>query len=258
MTLGLALASTIALLARVFGALSTSGAVAAVAVGTLAMAAGWSWGILLIAYFASSSLLSRFKAAEKASRTQGRVEKGGRRDAIQVLANGGVYALAAVGFWMRPDPLWQAIGAGALAASAADTWATEIGTLVGSEPRSILGWNPVAVGTSGGVTVAGLLAGLAGAGFIAAVGWLVRWPASAAIAAFIGGVSGCLLDSLLGASLQARRWCATCRASTEQRIHGCGAPTELVGGMRWLDNDAVNAISTMGGALFGAATARYL
>jgi len=258
LTLGLALASAIALLARRHGALTVSGAIAAAAIGALAMAAGWSWGVLLIAYFVSSTVLSRFRAAEKATRTDGRVEKAGPRDAMQVLANGGVYAMAAVGLWVRPDALWQALAAGALAASAADTWATEVGTLAGHAPRSILDGSPVAVGTSGGVSPAGLLAGLGAAGFIATVAWLVRWPGVTSVAALIGGVSGCLLDSLLGASVQARRWCATCRTFTEQRIHRCGASTELSGGISWLDNDVVNAISTIGGALFGATAASYL
>jgi uncharacterized protein (TIGR00297 family) len=258
LTLGLALASAVALVAWRLDALSASGAVAAAIVGAAAMAAGWSWGILLVAYFLGATLLSRFRAAEKASRTEGRVDKGGRRDAIQVLANGGAFALVALGYRASPDPLWQALGAGALAASAADTWATEVGTLARGSPRSILDWTPVAVGTSGGVTPVGLLAGLAGAGGIAMIAGLVRWPGIASVAALIGGMIGCLLDSLLGASLQARRWCATCLAPTEQRIHRCGAPTTLAGGLSWLDNDLVNAISTIGGALVGATAANYL
>jgi uncharacterized membrane protein len=76
-------------------------------------------------------------------------------------------------------------------------------------------------------------------------------------AALIGGAVGCLLDSVLGASWQARRWCATCGTLTEQRIHRCGSRTTVTGGVRWLDNDGVNALSTIGGALFGATGAGY-
>jgi uncharacterized protein (TIGR00297 family) len=255
--IGLVLATAIALVAFRARALSASGAVAAVVTGTLAMAAGWSWGIVLIAYFVSAALLSRFHAADRESRTGGRIEKSGPRDAMQVLVNGGVFALVALGDRLSPDPLWQALGAGALGASAADTWATEIGTLARATPRSILDWRPVEVGTSGGVTAQGLVAGLAGAAFIALVTWAVRWPAISTGAALIGGILGCLLDSVLGASMQARRWCATCGTATEQRIHRCGSMTTVTGGLRWLGNDGVNAISTIGGALFGATGASY-
>src|SRR3569833_1751003 len=126
---GAMLSLVIALVARRARSLSTSGAAAAVVVGTLAVAAGWSWGLLLILYFASSTLLSRIGKAEKERRTADVVEKGGERDAWQVFANGGVFAGAAVGSLVWPSPAWLALGAGALAASASDTWATEIGTL---------------------------------------------------------------------------------------------------------------------------------
>jgi uncharacterized protein (TIGR00297 family) len=254
---GLGLASAIAILARRAGALTTSGAVAAAIVGTVAVAAGWSWGVLLIAYFTSTALLSRFRANYKAARTGGVLDKQGPRDAAQVLANGGVFTVAAVAHWMSPAAIWQAAAAGALAASAADSWATEIGTLARASPRSILTRQPVATGTSGGVTVLGFLAAALGAAFVAAVAWTIRWPAVAIAAALVGGGIGCLLDSVLGASLQARRWCASCGNPTEQRIHRCGTLTSMTGGMPWLNNDGVNVICTASGALFGAAVASY-
>src|SRR2546423_8707588 len=93
---GIAAAALVAALARALRSLSNSGAIAAAVCGSLAVAAGWDWGLLLIAYFTSSTLLSRFRADAKQQRTAGRVAKGGARDAVQVLANGGVFALAAV------------------------------------------------------------------------------------------------------------------------------------------------------------------
>jgi hypothetical protein len=61
---------------------------------------------------------------EKERRTGGVVAKGGERDARQVLANGGLFTLAALGSLLAPSPLWEAAGAGAIAAATADTWAT--------------------------------------------------------------------------------------------------------------------------------------
>lgn len=248
----------IALLAHRARALTTGGAVAATVIGTIAVAAGWSWAIVLIAFFASSTALSRYRAGEKEARSAGVTEKHGARDALQVVANGGAFTAMALGDAIRPDPTWQALAAGALAAAASDTWATEIGLLARETPRSILGWRAVAAGTSGGVTTRGMLAGGAGAVFTALITRLVGWPAMAALSAVVGGILGSLLDSVFGASLQARRWCASCGQGTEQRIHRCGNSTTRTGGIAWLDNDGVNALSTLGGALLGALAATYL
>ncbi len=257
--LGVPLAATIAAVAFRAGSLSASGALAALAAGALVMGAGWTWGVLLIAYFVASAALSAFRARDKQARTGGRLEKGGPRDATQVLANGGVFVAMAVGFWVNPHPLWQALGAGAIAASAADTWATELGTLSPAAPRSVLTWRPVSVGTSGGVTAVGFLAGAAGAAFVALLAAILGWPPGAVISAIVGGVLGCVIDSVIGAAWQARRRCPACGVETEARVHRCGAVTTRAGGAGWLDNDGVNALATLAGALFGAgvATASY-
>jgi uncharacterized protein (TIGR00297 family) len=254
---GVVAATLVGFLAYRAKALSASGALAAAMAGGVAVAAGWSWGLLLVAYFLSTSALSRFHALERTEHVGGVIDKDGPRDGHQVLANGGAFSLAAIGWIASPDPLWQCLAVAALAASAADTWATEIGTLARAAPRSIVSWELLPAGTSGGVTLQGSLAALAGAAFLALVAWLLRWPASAIAAAIIGGAAGCLLDSWIGATIQSRRHCDACGKATEMRVHFCGNETRLLGGWRWLDNDGVNALSTFGGALVGAAGARY-
>ena len=251
---GLFVALLIALLAHRAHSLSRSGAVAAVIVGTVAVTAGWSWGALLIAFFVASTLLSRWGAARKEARTASVVAKGGDRDAAQVLANGGMFAVAALlSLLLYPDwPGWAALAAGALGAATSDTWATEIGTLIGSTPRSVLTGRTVPPGTSGGVTIAGTLAAVAGAGFIAMLALLVGWSRSVALAALVGGAFGSTFDSVLGATMQARRWCDRCNRGTERLIHDCGASTRHAGGLAWLDNDAVNFLSTAAGGLLAA------
>ena len=254
--IGFVLASAIALGARRARSLSTSGALAAACVGTLCMAAGTGWGVLLIAYFLAASLLSRYGRHEKARLTGGVVAKTGARDARQVFTNGGVYTACLVIAPFCPDPiatLVRAAALGALAASSADTWATEIGTLHGGTPRSLFTLRRVAPGTSGGVSAAGSLAMIAGAAFVALIAKVLGVPVALA-AAIVAGTAGAVADSVLGATVQARRWCARCAAETEQCTHECGMPTELRGGVSWLDNDAVNFLAT----LFGAAVAAIL
>jgi uncharacterized protein (TIGR00297 family) len=174
---------------------------------------------------------------------------------MQVVANGGAFVVAALSFAVAPHPVWLALGAGALAAAAADTWATEIGTLAGGEPRALLTGAPVPPGTSGGVTFAGNLAAALGAVFIAGGAALLGWPRGMVFAIAVGGFAGAMLDSLIGAAIQARRWCDFCDRSTERLVHGCGTETRHVGGIHWLDNDAVNLVASVAGGLLAVVAA---
>src|SRR5476651_2374934 len=126
---GAALAAAIAFAARRMRSLAIDGAIAAALVGTAAVAAGWNWGALLIIYYVSSTALSRIGRTEKERRTASILAKGGERDAVQVLANGAMFAGAALAMIVQPNAHWMALGVGSFAASAADTWATEVGTL---------------------------------------------------------------------------------------------------------------------------------
>lgn len=253
---GFLLAAAISLVARRTRSLSIGGAISATLVGTTAVAADWSWGVLLIVYFVSSTVLSHIGRAEKARRTTTIVAKGGERDAVQVLANGALFGGAAIMMLIRPDAQWIALGAGALAASAADTWATEIGTLSRTLPRSILTGRQVPTGTSGAISLGGTMAMIAGAIFIAIVMALLGWTLEIATHVAIAGVFGATLDTVLGATLQARRWCSTCGRETERTVHDCGTATTHTRGLVWLDNDLVNFLSGMAAGLLAVILAR--
>jgi uncharacterized protein (TIGR00297 family) len=254
---GLLLASAIALAAGRLRLLSPSGVIAAIAAGTACAAAGWSWALMLIAFFVVSSGLTRFGARRKRV-VEGIVQKGGRRDAVQVLANGGLFAFAALMSLLHVSSVWTAVGAGALAAAAADTWATEIGTLAEGAPRSITTGRPLPTGTSGGVTLLGSAGGLAGAAFVGLLAWMSGWPAGTIAGAVAGGIAGTTADSLLGATVQARRWCEGCAVATERVLHMCGRKTEPAGGFQWLDNDGVNLAATLAGATVALVVAAML
>ncbi len=253
--LGLAAAAAVAAAAFRARTLTAAGAAAATVVGGASVAAGWDWGAVLIAFFVASVALSRMGHARKQLLGGGLVAKGGPRDAAQVLANGGAFALCALACALQRSPVWYAAGAGGLAAATADTWGTEVGMLSSATPRSIVSGRVVPPGTSGGITAAGTLASVAGALFIAIATRAAGWPAAAAWSALIGGFAGATADSIIGATLQARRWCGRCQAATERLVHTCGIPTTEAGGLAWLGNDAVNVAATVAGALVGVATA---
>jgi uncharacterized protein (TIGR00297 family) len=247
------LAAVIAVLARLSSALTTGGAVVAAAVGTLAVAAGWSWAALLIAFFITSVALSRIGATRKAGEISSIIAKPGARDAAQVLANGGVFAVAALLWVVTANIVWFAAAAGALAASAADTWGTEIGVLSRAEPRMISSWRRVRAGTSGAVSAWGVAGSAGGAALIAAVAWAFNNDLTLSMAIFAGGLAGAVSDSLVGAHLQERRWCDECQVATERVVHGCGTRTRHVGGLARLDNEGVNLLCSLVGALVAGA-----
>ena len=252
------LAAIIAGGARAARSLTTNGAIAATLVGAVSVAAGWSWGALVLGFFLSSSALSRIGIDIKHRRTAGILEKGGARDATQVLANGGVFAAAAAGHVALPWDGWMAIGGGALAAATADTWATEVGTLAKGVPRLITTWRPVPSGTSGAVTAVGTIGMLLGSAFLTLGMVAAVWPRHVVVAAFVGGVLGALADSLMGATIQARRRSVSCDALTERVIHSCGAHTVHAGGASWVTNDAVNVLCSAIGASSALVIARAL
>ncbi len=262
--LAVALAALIAGVARFAGSLSRSGAVAAFLVGSIAVATGPSWGAYLVTWFVLTSVLSRLGRARKARHVAAIVDKGGARDAWQVVANGGVFALAALGtWWLAPSApgnhLLAAAGAAAIAAAGADTWATEVGTWARATAWSLRTGGRVAAGTSGAITLPGTLGLVAGALlWTLAAAWLGVISAAAIPAVLAGALAGATMDTLLGAWAQARRWCDRCDGATEQAVHVCGAATRPSGGLAWLDNDAVNLAATVTGALAAVALALAL
>ena len=244
--IGLLFAGAVALAAWRVRALTSGGALAAWFVGSAVFAAGgWAYAAVLFAFFIPSTLLSRLGRARKRELVD--IGKHGARDAGQVLANGGIAAACALlAVATHAVPIAAAF-AGAFAAASADTWGTEIGTLVKSPPRSILTFAPLPPGLSGGVTLTGTVAEFAGACAVALVAFALGVAPWWSVAA--GGIAGALADSILGASLQELRYCPQCARRCETDPHACGAPTRAVRGLPWMSNDAVNAFATGTGAL---------
>jgi uncharacterized protein (TIGR00297 family) len=267
LVIGIGMAALIALAGFIFGALSPSGAAGAIWIGAFTFGlGGWHYAVPLIVFFMLSSLLSRLPEPGGGDPTVELTGKTGRRTLSQTLANGGVAAaLAAVKAlgWLPPEAAFAAY-LGAVAAANADTWATEIGTRMESQARLLVGWQPVPAGTSGAITLPGSLASAAGAlvigvtgGFfglfaselagVAGFGWALAFRLG--LVALAGGIMGSLVDSLLGATWQAVYKCPECGRVSERRRHGCAHPGELVRGVAGLDNDAINLLATVSGAL---------
>jgi uncharacterized protein (TIGR00297 family) len=254
---GALVAGLAAVVARRTGGLTVGGEWAAFVTGTLVAAAGWQWVALLLAYYTLSTLITRFGRARKVERTESVLPTAHERNAMQVIANGGLFAVAVLAGELLGDPRLQLAGLGALAAAAADTWATEVGILWGGPPRSIVSGRVLPVGVSGGITVIGTAAAVIAAGLFAFAGSLLLprgigdVPVTDAI--LLAGIAGAVFDSVIGATLQSKRWCEQCRTWTERRVHTCQYRTRHARGLRWMTNDAVNFLATVAGAAVAVA-----
>lgn len=235
-------AALICLYARRRRLLDQNGSVAALIIGTAIVAfGGWWAGILLVAFFLTSSLLSP-SGDNRPARTW-----------RQVVANGGpASVLAALSLTFDSPPLLVA-SAATIAAATADTWATEIGRRSGAVPRSVTTLRPVPIGTSGAISAPGTIASLIGAAFIALLAVLIApltplsLPPSQTtlIAISLAGAAGSLVDTLLGASVQARYRCRTCGLRAENSsAHDPDHITVLESGVPWITNDIVNLGAT--------------
>jgi uncharacterized protein (TIGR00297 family) len=248
--LGLFLAMGIAAAGNLAGALSKSGAWAAVVVGAITFGVGgFLPAVLLITFFVSSSVLSRVGGIRKREVAQA-FAKGGKRDYGQVIANGGLAAILAALYGLTNQKIWLAGLAGALAAVNADTWSTELGVLARHWPRMITNGQRVEPGTSGAITLEGTAAALGGAMTIGIITGIGGGGFRFGSLVVIGGFMGAVVDSVLGASVQAIYYCPVCDKQTEHHpYHSCNTATRYDRGWRWLSNDGVNFVASLVGAM---------
>jgi uncharacterized protein (TIGR00297 family) len=220
-SLGLALLVFLARAATPAGAL-TGGIISAIL--TLG-APTWYHSALpaLLALFVLTWGATRFGRAKKQGLGVAEDKRG--RNAAQVAANLGVAGLAAALALTQGGP-YAVLTIAALAEATADTLASELGAVLGGPPLLLTNLRRVAPGTDGAISLAGTVAGTCGAALVVLVAVPTLGLALGdAIAAGSGAVGGLFVDSVLGA--------------TAERIG-------------WLNNDAVNFLSTLAAPLIAA------
>ncbi|KAJ7515014.1 hypothetical protein O6H91_23G068500 [Diphasiastrum complanatum] len=259
--------------------LSPSGAITGFIVLSLTMSAGARLGALILAFYYSSSKLTKYKAEEKRNVDE-ESKEGGQRDWSQVLANSLVATVLSIFVayftsWQdkcldtKRNPVATGLLGGILgyyACCTGDTWSSELGVLSKSQPRLITTLQVVPRGTNGGVSLLGLLAAASGGAFIGLTFFLMgmltaecesqirseQWKAVPL--GGIAGLLGSLMDSLLGATAQYSGHCVV-----RKKIVGKPGPTvRRISGFDILSNNAVNAISASLTSLTAAATCLYL
>jgi uncharacterized protein (TIGR00297 family) len=188
----------------------------------------------LLALFLLTFAATRFGRSRKEKLGTAEGKRG--RTASQVAANLGVAVIAGIPLsawhvWMGVYPGRVALIAciAALSEATADTLSSELGQVLGGEPRMLTTLRRVHRGTDGAISLSGTLAGAAGAAIVTTIAALVfRLTLRESAIALGGGIVGLFVDSLFGATLERRGW---------------------------LNNDAVNVLSTLAAALLAALAA---
>ena len=213
--------------------LTTPAALTAVSLGAIVIATyGTLWLLPLFTFFFSSALISSLLPV---GTDAGDSKDKQARDVIQVLCNGGVYGLVAL-LGLPPTLLLVS-----MAVATSDTWASEIGKYFRQPTYDILRWRRVPPGLSGGISWIGTGGGAAGAALIATLGVLLLPSFSAidCITVTSFGFLGMLVDSVLGAALQARYDNGPAAGLSDTPLpHG-----HLAHGLPWMTNDLVNLLS---------------
>ena len=203
---------------------------------------------MLAAFFMSSSLISRLLPHRPDA---GIDAKADRRDHWQVYANGAAGAVGG-GLGVIAPGLGLWVVTAALAAAAADTWATSVGGRSRMVTRLIWSGQKVPPGSSGGVTPLGTAGAALGALVVAAIAAMTAGTPALLPTGTLIGFFGMVVDSTLGALAQGRFHCPRCHLASEWKVHRCGTATVRESGLAWLNNDGVNFLATALAAGAGA------
>lgn len=232
--------------------LNKSGFIAAVVLGTGIYFFGGIWfSVIMVTFFISSSILTKFKNYNKESFEKVN-DKGGNRDYIQVMANGGIGLILAILYYFYSEPIFLLAYSISFAEATADTWASEVGVLSKRKPLSIINFKPLERGMSGGISLLGTTFAFLGASLIAFVHLIasistykdIRQGLTYSVLCLLIGFIGSIVDSILGATVQAKYYCEDLGAITEKRIYK-GVQNKLIKGITFINNDVVNISSNL-------------
>jgi len=176
--------------------LTVSGAVSAVLLGNgVIFLSGLSALIPLLIFFGGSHLISRWPMGKK---SMSDFKSGKPRDAIQVFSNGGVYLACSLMDYLTGDSTFQNAMLASMAIATADTWSSEVGCRIQGKTYTFPTFKRTHPGISGGISLAGTLAGMAGAIIIGLYGWIQFSDLPLLFTLTATGVGGMFLDSLIG------------------------------------------------------------
>jgi uncharacterized protein (TIGR00297 family) len=167
------------------------------------LGAGYAGLEMLGAFFVLGVVATSFRKRDKEA-YKPVSDHGNRRDACQVLANGGIAAICGLlaYLFVSYKQVLCLMMAGSLAAATSDTLSSELGMVYGRRFFNILNFKPDEKGLDGVVSVEGTIAGITGAAIIALIYGLCFGFSANFLFIVIAGAIGNYTDSLLGATLE--------------------------------------------------------
>lgn len=247
----LILALIISLFSYKFKFLSVSGTISVFFMAIVIFAfGGWKWTLPMVTFFITSSLITKYNRIKTGGLEIS--EKNEKRDFAQVIANGGFASVLILINYFGASELIFVGFVSSIAAACADTWETEIGTFIKGKTYNISNFKKIQPGISGGISLAGTIAGIFGTFTIAisSLYWVTKNYILFIFAIVAAGFVGSLIDSFIGAVIERKNQCTICGVSTEKLRH-CETGTKLVSGIKWINNDVVNFVSASFGGFFG-------
>mgnify|MGYP001259891161 CR=1 FL=1 len=246
-TLLIIIASIIVLKLKI---LDFKGTISSIFMGNLIyLVTGIGGFILVIEFFIIGFICTKFRFNQK-RRNGIAQEKDGIRSWQNVIANGFAFSLFGTIFYSTNNEIFLIGFISSIAIATGDTLATEIGLLSSKKPRLITNFKQVETGRSGGITILGSLASIIGIIIIILSSSINGFSVNIDLLsiAIIGSFCGILIDSILGATVQAQYFCDKCEKFTELASHH-EQQNKLIKGRAFIDNNIVNLFSTLTGSL---------
>ena len=222
-------------------AITPAGMVAALLTALTLYTLGGPWlGASLLIFFILGSAVSKIKSEHK-KRAEALQEGSEARSWQQVLANSfPAVILVWLNYALPESTIFMFLAFTVFSAAAADTFSSEIGMLSKGRVFNILNGHTIPNGVSGGVSLMGLLAGVIGSGLLSLLvvpefGWRGFFYAA------LLGMSGSIIDSILGASVQ-RKFKGETTPIQDKALQSGDKPVK---GFKFISNNSVNLITLM-------------
>lgn len=203
---------------------------------------GRGLGFLLGSYFAIFFISIAAKAIR---RKRGQEKASERRGFLQILINGGLGTALILLYGLTGEKIFFTVSMISIGGCFIDSVSSDVGTLSRKKPYDIFRRCHVEAGLSGGMSLLGTLAALAFSllcGIYIAWAAELEWPHSLLTCGLVFLQS--ILDSALGSLVQVKYRCGVCGSATEKKRH-CGTETEHLSGVKCINNNAVNLISSV-------------
>lgn len=231
-------------------ALSLSATILAILMVYVATTAGINYVVFHVLAFLMISVIDHICRKKSQFTNDNIVQKTGTRDHIQVFVNGGIAMISVLLWHIYKNKVFLLCFTASLIESFGDSAASDFGIAFGKQAYDICRFRKIQAGLSGGITLAGTTGCFLSCLLMSAVAYFFHLAGTLkeTMLLAVAGFLGCMIDSVLGSTVQRKEQCQSCGIITEKKHH-CNMPTKYYSGIRWINNDVVNLMCNLISAL---------